>query len=148
MSFSISIMLNKSEPNKLTKVTSTLLTLTGSLRAPSSIIDPIITCECDLSSIATANYLSIPSFSRFYFITDMVSISSSLVEIHAHVDVLSSFATSIRACKGIISKQENLWNLYLNDGSLRVYQNSEVITRTFPNGFPNTGEIVLAVAGS
>ena len=47
----------------------------------------------------------------------------------------------------IVKRQENRWNLYLDDGSFKVYQNPMVLTKAFPQGF-TTQEFVLAVAGS
>ena len=74
------------------------------------------------------------------------SIRNGLVEFSCHVDVLSSFATDIRNNIGVVKRQENKWNLYLNDGSFKVYQNPNVLTKAFPSGF-TTQELVLAVAG-
>lgn len=89
----------------------------------------------------------IAAFNRYYFITDIVSVSTGIAEIKAHVDVLTSFADGILANRGIVARQENIWNLYINDGAFRVYQNPMVLTKPFPSGF-NTMEFVLAVAGS
>lgn len=91
--------------------------------------------------------MSIESFGRSYFVNNIRSISNSLIEVTAHVDVISTYKNAIRRNSAIIRKQQNAWNLYLNDGSLRVYQNPDVIVKTFPSGF-TTQEFVLAVAGS
>ena len=76
----------------------------------------------------------------------MRSIRNGLVEISGVVDVLTSFASGIRANRGIVAKQENDWNLYVNDGTFRVYQNPMVLTKEFPSGF-STSEFVMAIAG-
>lgn len=147
MAFNIVLMTNKSEPNRLTKSVSTISTVSGVLKEETSIIDPIIKIECDLSTVTGCNYISIPTFGRFYFVNNIRSIRNGLVEFSCHCDVLSSFASSIRGNSAIIKRQENKWNLYLNDGSLKIYQNPNVLTRAFPSGF-TTQEFVLAVAGS
>ena len=64
-----------------------------------------------------------------------------------HVDALTSFANDIKANTAIIKRNENKWNLYLNDGTFKIYQNPDVLTKEFPSGF-NAQEFILAVAGS
>lgn len=147
MSFDIVLMRNNSEKNRLTKDTETIMTVSGFLREGTSIIDPVIKIECDISDVVGCNYLSIPIFGRKYFVNDIRSIRNRLFEFSCHVDVLSTYADAIRENTGIIKRQENEWNLYLNDGTFKVYQNPIVLTRAFPSGF-TTQEFVLAVAGS
>lgn len=144
----IVIQTNSSEREKLDKTLNDIATLTGTLRAETSIIDPVIMVSgSTLAALRAANYMTIPDFGRSYFITGIRSIRNGLVELSGHVDVLSSFKTQIRANRAITSRQENRNNLYLNDGSLRAYQDPYVITTAFPNGF-TTQSYVLAVAGS
>lgn len=147
MSFNISLQINKSEREKLSKSVTDIITVSGELKAETSIIDPVIMIECDLNAVINCNYMTIPSFGRSYFVNNIRSIRSGLVEFSCHVDVLSSFANQIRDNTAIIRKQENDWNLYLNDGSFKIYQNPNVLTKAFPSGFTKQ-EFVLAVAGS
>ena len=147
MSFDIVLMRSNSEKNRLIKDTETIMTVSGFLREGTSIIDPVIKIECDISDVVGCNYLSIPIFGRKYFVNDIRSIRNRLFEFSCHVDVLSTYADAIRENTGIIKRQENEWNLYLNDGTFKVYQNPNVLTRAFPSGF-TTQEFVLAVAGS
>lgn len=147
MSFNIIIQRNNSELNRVVKNVRNIITLSGELREATSIIDPIIKIECDLEDITECNYLTIPVFNRSYFIKNIRSIRNNIVEISCHVDVLSSFADAIKTNTAIIKKQENSWNLYLNDGTFKIYQNPEILTKSFPSGF-STQEFVLAVAGS
>lgn len=147
MAFNILLQVSNSEKNRLDKDVTTLATVTGVLKSETSIINPVIMMEGDVSQFATCNYMEIPVFGRKYFITNIRSIRNGLFEISARVDVLSTYATQIRQNTAIIHRQENRWNLYLNDGTFRIYQNPMVLTREFPNGF-TTQEFVLAVAGS
>lgn len=150
MAFSISVYNNKSEKNRVDKDLEMLgSAYTGVLKDGTSIIDPVIMVETSngVRDLAAANYLYCETFYRYYFITDIVTVTNKLTEIHCHCDVLSSFAEHIRDNTAIVKRQENDWNLYLNDGSLKVYQNPIVLTKAFPSGF-TTQEFVLAVAGS
>lgn len=145
--FNITLQINASEKNALDKNITDIVTISGVLKNNTSIINPIIIIEGDLSQFVHCNYMTIPIFGRSYFINDITSIANNLFEISAHVDVLSSYKNEIRNNTAIIKRQSDKWNLYLNDGSLHVYQNPHVITRSFPSGF-NTTELVFAVAGS
>ena len=145
--FDISFYVNSSEKNKLDKTLTLITTLSGVLKESTSIIDPIIVIEGDLSAFTGCNYMQIDTFGRSYFVNNIRSVNNGLIEITAHVDVISTYKNAIRANSAIIRKQERKWNLYLNDGSLRVYQNPDVVVKTFPSGF-TTQEFVLAVAGS
>ena len=147
MSFSITLQVNNSERNSVTKKVSDIMTVSGELKTETSIIDPVIMIECDLSAVTGCNYMTIPTFGRSYFVNNISSIRTGLVEFSCHVDVLSSFAEQIKKNTAIVRRQENNWNLYLNDGSFKVYQNPIVLTKAFPSGF-TTQEFVLAVAGS
>lgn len=146
MSFTVSFYSNQSEPERFDKTLAWIGNLSGVLKEGASIIDPVITFECSLADLASCNYLYIEEFGRYYFVTDIRAVAYNLCEVSAHVDVLSSFAAQIRGNEAIVSRQQNRWNLYLNDGSFRVYQDRYCGIRAFPRGFDTTS-YVLAVAG-
>lgn len=89
MSFNITLQVCASEPNRVTKELTLITTLSGTLKSETSIINPVLLIEGDLTSFINCNYLTIPIFGRSYFVTDIRSIRSNLVEVTAHVDVLS-----------------------------------------------------------
>lgn len=134
----------------------------GTLRAPSSIIDPVIVMHCDNSEgwRKELNYAYIPEFGRYYFITNIISVEGTKVsntypsptalwELHMHVDVLMTYASQIRAQTAIVSRQANNYNLMLDDGSFMVYQDPIVQTKYFSFDTPfEYQEFVLMVAGS
>ncbi len=143
----IILQTNLSEPNKVNKEVENITTMYGTLRTECSVTDPVIIVEVDLDTIRNCNYITIRRFRRSYFVINIRSIRNGLVELTCHVDVLSSFKAELLTNSAIIAKSEKDWNLYLNDGSLKTYQNSEIYTKLFPSGF-TTQEFVLAVAGS
>ena len=140
---------NNSPKNAVTKELSAVTELLNVvLKNEASFIDPVfVVSGVTDSDLATANYIECAALSRFYFITDIKSIRNGVWEISAHVDVLSTYADEIRQQTAIIHRQENEWNLYLDDGIFKTYQNPHVVTKLFPNGF-TTQSFVLAVAGS
>ena len=147
MAFNIILQRNNSELNRVIKSIDNIMTVSGTLKEETSIIDPIIKIECNIADVKGCNYISVPEFGRSYFVNNIRSIRNGLVEFSCHVDVLSTYAEQIKNNTGIIKRQENEWNLYLNDGTFKVYQNPNVLTKAFPSGF-TAQEFVLAVAGS
>lgn len=145
MSITINLIKNKSDTNVLTKSLETLSTITGVLKDDTDILNPSILIEGSLPT--NCNYFQIPDFNRYYFITGLESVANDLFKITGHVDVLSTYADSIRNCSGIIARQESEYNLYVDDGSFKVYQNPTFSIKQFDSGF-NTAEFILAVAGS
>ena len=148
MSIQIWLAVNNSSFNSVNKtITYPDGAMNGTLRNESNMVNPTILLEADISTVSKYNYLYISAFSRFYFITEIKSVRTGIVEIHAHCDVLYSFRNQIKRNTAIVARQQLKYNLYLDDGVFRTYQNPDVITKEFPSGF-NTQEFVLAVAGS
>jgi len=120
-------------------------TLNGNLRKPTSVVDPTITIEREAPT--GFNYARIPEFDRYYFVTGIASEINNLIAVSMHVDVLMTYGANIRAAKAIVRRNEFRWNLYLDDGSFKAYQNSKHKIRLFPNGFEDFSYI-LALAGN
>lgn len=70
---------------------STAITRTGTLRRGTSIITPSIDVQTDLATFKSYNYCYIPDFHRYYYIRDMVSVSSSLIRLTMNCDTLRSY---------------------------------------------------------
>lgn len=144
--FSIALQRNNSHNINLDKDITQIVMVSGALRDGTSIIDPQFLIEIPLEDVKNCNYCTVDTFGRSYFVTNIESVRTGLVLITCHVDVLTSFKNEIRANAAIIKKQENNWNLYLNDGTFHVYQNSTVTTHPFPAGFTSL-HYILAIAG-
>ena len=136
---------NTSAPNVVSKSLSTVDTLTGTLRIATSVTDPVIQIRRD--SPVGFNYFKIEEFNRYYFLKGVNVGTNGLITISGHVDVLMTYASAIRNSTGVIFRQENLWNLYLDDGSFKCYQNPKHKIQTFPNSFDDFS-YVFAVAGN
>lgn len=147
MSFPVQLQTNYSEDIRVDKNITDIITLMGTLKNETSIMSPTILIEGNVSDLAVCNYMTISAFGRRYYVTDIRSIRANLVEVSGKVDVLGSWGTQIRACTGIVYKQENLWNTYLDDGTFKVYQNPQVQLKTFPGFFSGDLNFVFAVAG-
>lgn len=137
---------NNSADNVVTKNITSLMTLTGTLRKDCSIINPVIEVEAINNSIAAScNYAKIADFGRYYFVRN-IELVGKLWRIHMHCDVLSSFQTQLKSLDAVIARQENRYNLYLQDGLFRTYQNPYISILQFPDGFTDK-YFVFSVAG-
>ena len=145
----ISLYVNTSEKEKLDKSLSNKTELNGYLKQGSSVVNPIITIQ--ITNPSQYNYVYIPQFHRYYFISDTVNVKNNIWEIHMHVDALSSFKSQIRANKAIIDKNQYLTNAneYYNDGDTFVHDSKETNEiATFQNGFDEIPHYILITAGA
>lgn len=124
-----------------------IIILSGILREESSIIDPVILIEDIDDFLPEMNYAYIQEFNRYYYITGIESVRTGLWRVSFHVDVLYTYKDAIRENSGIIERNENLYDLQLNDGLFRTRQNPRIVQVPFPSGF-NTWNFVLGVAGN
>lgn len=148
MSFNIILQKNNSPLNKVGKNISTVISLSGSLRNQSNVVNPEILVETTADNITRANYLTISEFGRKYFIEEVESVRNNLWLIKAHVDVLDSFANEIRNNKAVVIRQENNFNLLLNDGVFKCLQNPRIVYRNFPSGLGQFNYILITQGGS
>lgn len=147
MSFTITMYKNKSESNRITKNLSNAISVSGTLRQSTSIIDPVIQVRGNIENVVNHNYLYIAKFNRYYFINNITSIREDLYEISCHVDVLMSHKNGILNEWCIVARQSNNYSLYLNDSFMKTYNYDIISARKFPYKFSGTS-IVLAMAGS
>lgn len=142
MSFSISLQNNSSPINKIGKAISTISTVSGDLKNESDVIRPEILIESD-SSILSANYMTIDTFHRKYFIEEIQSVRTNLWLVKAHVDVLETYASQILSNTAVVLRQENNFNLLLNDGVFKCRQDPRISYRKFPSGLGDFNYILI-----
>lgn len=96
------------------------------------------------------NYIDGSNFSgRQYFITDVRSIGNNRFEVDAKTDVLSTWATEIKNNSAVIRRQENKYNLYLDDPEFHIYNSERIQTLKLTNSeFSKALKYVLVVNGS
>ena len=148
MSFSAVLKVNSSPVEKIGKTLSEGLSFDVELKAGTSVLKPVLLLASP-SGLAGYNYMYISEFGRYYFIDDIKSVRNGQWEISAHVDVLETYKDKILANTGVIRRQQNRFNTYLNDPEWRVYANENVVAYKFSTTpFSKTLQFVLAVAGS
>lgn len=146
MAISVTFYQNNSEPYRIGKNLTTKHSESCILKDGASVENPVILISN--SNMTDCNYMYIPDFGRYYFINDIVSVRQGLWEIHAHVDVLETYKTQIKACSATFKRQENLFNMDLDDPEFKVYNNLDCVTKVFSGGSLNKNmSYVLVTAG-
>lgn len=145
--FTIELYKNNSELIKVDKDLLPIATIQGSLTDASGLLEPTILLDGDISLINQANYMYIPAFNRYYYIKNPASVVNGLWRVSGKCDVLMSWKAPIREQEAIVAKQENEYNLFLNDGTLMAYSNPHVITKSFPHGFSEGFDYSLTILG-
>lgn len=137
---------NKSDKLEVTKSIDLIDTKSCELKEDTSIITPTFLLSGGVDDYADVNYAYVADFLRYYYIENVTSAGNGMVYISCRVDVLMSFASAIRNNYAIIARNENWFNLYMDDGAFTAYANSIVQTKEFPDGFASPC-FVLAVSG-
>lgn len=147
MSLTASLMVNSSPVEKIGKTLSDGLNFDVVLKSDTSILRPVLLLSSP-TPITGYNYMYISDFSRYYFIDDIKSVRNGQWEVSAHVDVLETYKTAILANSAVIKRQQNLFNLYLDDPEFKTYTTQRVQCKRFPaNGFNKTLTYILVTNG-
>ena len=148
----ITLYKNLSESIVVDKSLTEITTVEGALRDGSSIIDPTIRFDFNVDSISGANYIYIHEWNRYYFVQNITSLYNSYWLIQCHVDVLYTYRVPVRRLSAIIARQQNLYNLYLDDDKFLVNAQRLYWTKAFPNrvtagNSANAKSFILSLAG-
>lgn len=138
---------NNSDKRVITKTLTGATTATGvSLYDSTSVTAPVLKMSGGASKIASFNYVYIGDFGRYYYITDF-TVENGYILISCKVDVLMSYATSIKACDCIAKRQETQFNFYLNDERFHTYQYDRQFIHKFNTPFSKLSNFILVTQG-
>lgn len=98
------------------------------------------------------NYIYVRELGRYYYIRSR-RFSRQCLFLECQVDVLMSFRNEIHDMTGIISRNERLYNLYLNDDKMEMlnYPFYQTLNMKCTEGTPfsmGTNQILLALVGA
>ena len=143
----IKLYKTSSPRKKLVKDLTDGITLTGTLRGQSSVMSPSLQIQ-DIAVIGY-NYCYIPDFGRYYYINGINALRANLFELSLGIDVLMTYAESIRNNAAIVDKVQPQYAAmpYINDGSYVSTNKMEQAVINFDNGFNDAGEFILITAG-
>lgn len=144
----IKLYQNFSDAHRLSKRISLVQEFTGTLKDSCSILDPVFIIEGVQDDVPTfVNYCYIPEFKRYYFITGIESIRNRAWAFSCHVDVLMTYKSEILNTGAWIARQENVYNLYLDDERFLINAPRSIWVKAFPNKLQTGGMFILTVAG-
>ena len=112
----------------------------------SSVMNPSIIIGTS-TNISGLNYAYIDTFGRYYYITEVIVLRADLYMLKLHADVLMTYRSQIRSCNAVCRRQENAYNLYLDDPEFKIYNNKRIEIRNFSSGFTKALNYILTVAG-
>lgn len=143
----ITLYQNSSDERVIDKVLSNNLQYENvQIVEPSNVMTPRLKLSVGTNVLTTYNYIYIDTFERYYYIEDM-TMENGFVYLNCRVDVLKSFSDDIKNCRCVTNRQENKYNLYLNDEKFSAlqYQTQQILR--FESPFKKTSEFVLVTQG-
>lgn len=90
----------------------------GQLKESSSITNPTVTFEWDEHITPDFNYIYIPLFKRYYFVSNPVWLTNNIWVVNARVDVLKTYEVQINAQTGFITRQRFNFSLDILDNKM------------------------------
>ena len=133
----VSLFINRSEKNVLTKSLAQVGTYNCKIKDDCTITNPTITISSiPESSLSRFNYMYIDTFNRYYYIDSPTLLNNGLVEITGKTDVLMSFKNEIEQCSGVLERQENIFNAYLPDDEFFNDNRKKIAYKKFPISLP------------
>lgn len=128
-------------PNKINKTVVEVKQMQGKLRGEMNLLSPAIECEFD--SLPKFNYVYLPDFNRYYFVTDIQIMRTHAYILYLAVDVLFTYKEDILKANATCDNGENA-NPY-NAGSAHVIDSrrDENVIK-FNDMFNQTGTIIMS----
>lgn len=119
----------------------------GTLKESTSVLKPDI--EIQGGNLSAYNYMYIPEFGRYYFISEPVCEYNKMWRIRGKCDVLYTYGAEIRQNRAIIDRTSagSDANLYIDDGTFITDARKYTQIIQFPNGLDETPHTILIAAG-
>ena len=142
----IKLFVNNSDPKTIDKQLLSELSIDGTARDPLDMVNPVLEVSGDIvSSIGQYNYLYIEDYARYYFINSITGDNYGLSTLYCHVDILSSSKAWLRQRTATITRNQRLYNSYLNDPEFKAYAFTNIVTKAFPTAITGDSIILMTV---
>lgn len=137
---------NHSDSREINKVLTDEMTISNCiLKDDTEIVNPTLIFAGGSKLPDTVNYIYIPVFNRYYFVTNKTT-ENQRVLINLHTDVLESRKIALLNNYAILDRSTNHFNAYQVDGDIPMLNYSEITKTRFPVGF-SSESLILTVAG-
>lgn len=103
----------------------------GDFRATADVLRPTLIIQAEIPT--SANYVYIPDFHRYYYISERREITKDLTEFSLYVDVRKSFYNNLLSNKGIVARNTNNYNMYLADNKIPISARKALAIQKFPS---------------
>lgn len=151
MGFTVQFGVVNKRVNELSQpAMSSVATYTCLLKENTSLLRPVLILtlsQSNLDQIAYKNYCQIAVFRRYYWIRDIVFVTSTIVEVHCEVDPLASHYADIIKNDCFVTYAEKAYNSMLPDTRLpkAYYSNTKILTEQLSE-FDKKGVYILTAA--
>ena len=137
---------NHSDSREINKVLTDEMTISNCiLKDDTEIVNPTLIFAGGTKLPDTINYIYIPVFNRYYFVTNKTTENQRIL-INLHTDVLESRKATLLNNYAILDRSANHFNTYQVDGDIPMLNYSEITKTRFPIGF-SSESLILTVAG-
>lgn len=133
------------DPKNVNKTLTGELAVSGIVKEPISITAPVIEVEADNNILAGYNYAYIEDYGRYYFV-DPTNDSWNLNTLNLRCDILSSSKAWLLARMATVTRNEALYNAYLEDTNFSSYAYTNIVTKNFPLAV-NMDSLILMTVG-
>lgn len=145
--FVVTTYRSSAEINRVDKTSylTEIYTYKGHFRSEQNITSPVITIDVTAENpVPEFNYVYIPMFNRYYFVTGYEVLRRNLWNIYLEVDVLMSYKTGIKSLRAIVDRNENTYNETIPDKN-RVFKSGyDVVVENVSNNLLDTpGSFIL-----
>lgn len=134
-----------SEKNRLSKVLTGEVTITGYLSEESDVLNPAIIVGYN-TSLLSKNYCYIADFGRHYFITGFTIINQEIV-LFLHVDVLMTYKDDIKNSKARIVRSASNFDEYIIDDMIINESRTRTYQRKIGAGFTKANKYLMLIGG-
>ena len=118
--------------------------VSGTARGAFNVTGGEITVESS-ANLSTYNYCYISETNRYYYINKITIERNNLYVLELSVDVLKTYSTGIKALRGTVDRQENLYNGYLSDSNYNAMCYTQIVAKEFPNEMSSDNLILMTV---
>ena len=140
---SVSLYNNESEPNRVDKSISLIMSDSIVIKDECSLFTPVIYINTS-TDLTNVNYMKIAD--RYYY-AKVALLSGDLYMITGNSDALMTFASGIRSNTALVTRSQSSFNRYLPDGKVKLNAYEQVKCLEFPTGFSKTLNYYLITIG-
>ena len=135
-----------SPKNALNKTLTDVTTKACTLKMSKDICNPSFIVGYD-SSLLSRSYAYISDWGRYYFIESIEVTPGQEMLIKLHVDVLTTYATEIKACKARITRSQSNFDKYIPDSMIINKAQTKITQRKLGTGFTSANKYYIMIGG-